>query len=150
MRGQTTLIAIVLMIVIFGGVVLFLVSVVEQAEHSEYLKAYAGNSLVSLLRMDTGHIAFPEKCKTIADVLFCSSFTPSFRCGEIRCGELANNMVEVYMPKILKPNMDYHMKYGDSAVGSSVALTRPRKWVASESVSKGDLKLDVTLTISEK
>lgn len=150
-KGQTTLIAIVLIFLVFGVMVMFLISFTGYQSQEEYLNLYTKNALISILRTDTGYIEYPDNCKRILDVLFCSEFTPSFRCGGTECRSLAPILVETHMEKILKPQLDYLLKYGDDKeIGSPGTEAKETKWIANEDLRRGSKRLYITLIMSEK
>ena len=150
-KGQTTMIAILLILVVFGVVVVFLSSFMSFRSQEDYLNLYTSNALISILRTDTGYTNFPENCRRIIDVLFCSEFTPSFRCGGSECRSLANVLVDTHMNKILKPQLDYLLKYGDSkTIGNPGIEMKETRWLANEDLRRGNQRLYLTLIMSEK
>ncbi|MBI4021128.1 MAG: hypothetical protein HY369_02710 [Candidatus Aenigmarchaeota archaeon] len=90
-NGQATLIMLVLIIVIFVGMVTFLLSLAESVSQSEYLNLYAHGLLASLLRTDTGSL--DANCKTVGNLLSCSFLSPAYLCGGQTCGSLAEATV---------------------------------------------------------
>ncbi len=149
--GQTTLIAILLMMLVFGVVVVFLSSFVGFRSQEDYLNLYTSNALISILRTDTGYTNFPENCRRIVDVLFCSEFTPSFRCGGTECNTLAGILVETHVSKILKPQLDYLLKYGEDKTVGNPGLEMERvRWIANEDLRRGNQRLYITLITAEK
>jgi hypothetical protein len=149
LSGQTTMIAIVLIILVFGVVVLFLSSFVGFQSQEDYLNLYTGNALISILRTDTGYTNHPESCGRIIDVLFCSEYTPSFRCGGTECKSLAGVLVDTHMDKILKPQLDYLLKYGqEKTIGNQALELEETRWLAHEDLRRGTQRLYVTLIMA--
>ena len=79
-KAQTNMILIILVIVVFGGLVLFLLSFARTVSQDEYMNLYAHNLLVSVLRTDTGYTDID--CKLTSDVIRCGFFSSDYRCGE--------------------------------------------------------------------
>jgi len=92
-KGQTTMIMIVLIIIIFLGMSTFLLSLAETVSQSEYLNMYTHNLLSSTLKADTGYLE--ANCRTVSDLLACSFFSPTYVCGGVQdCHSLAEEKVE--------------------------------------------------------
>lgn len=90
-RGQTTLVFIVVIILVFAGMGAFLLSLAKTVSQSEYLALYTHRLLSSLLRKDTGYTE--ASCRTTADLLACSFLTPTYTCGTQSCESLARQEV---------------------------------------------------------
>lgn len=106
--GQTTIIVIVLMIIIFGGMAIFLLSLAKTVSQSEYINMYTNNLLSSVLKTDTGYTS--PSCRTVSDLLSCSFLSPNHVCDNGQdCFSLANQKVEFYMTKFgdIKQNFRY-------------------------------------------
>jgi hypothetical protein len=146
--GQTTIIAMVLIVMLFMGLLIIISMAGDSGESDEYGKFYANNMLISLLRVDSGYSEYPQYCKTMTEVMFCAEFTPSFRCGETECKDLADEMIETYAPKVLKPNMGFYIEYGRSSAGWPDIKNSKQKWVAAQEIMRGSSVLDVRLTLA--
>ena len=79
-KGQTTMVLIVLVVIVFGGLVLFLFSLAGGLNRSEYMNIYTHNLLLSVMRTDTGQLN--SDCKLVSDAIM-SAFAPS---GKTMCG----------------------------------------------------------------
>ena len=90
-KGQTTMIFIILIIIIFLGMASFLLSLGRTVSQSEYLNLFAHDLLSSLLKTDTGPT--DPSCKTVSDVLACSFLSPTYVCGGQDCFSLAQQTV---------------------------------------------------------
>ncbi len=96
--GQTTLILMVFVLIIFLGIVIVLLSFARTIAPTEYLNIYTHNLLVSALRADASGPDCPNcwqdtNCKTIADLIRCSAQSPGYFCrGTSRsCADLAKD-----------------------------------------------------------
>lgn len=87
-KAQTSLIMILMVIIIFVGSAVFLISFAGDISQTEYINLYAHNLLASVLKTDTG-LTDPQ-CRTMADVLTCSFVSPSHICGAKDCYTLAD------------------------------------------------------------
>lgn len=94
-QGQTTMIFIVLIIIIFLGMGVFLLSLAQTVSQSEYINLYTHNLLSSLVKTDTGYT--DASCKTVADLLSCSFLSPTHICGTQDCFSLSEQTVNSYM-----------------------------------------------------
>jgi len=96
--GQTTMIFILLIIVIFAGMGIFLLSLAKTVSQSEYMNIYAHNLLSSIMKTDTGFTS--PTCKTVSDLLGCSFLSPTYVCdGDQDCFTLANQKVNNYISR---------------------------------------------------
>jgi len=114
MRGQTNMILIVLVIIIFVGLIIVLLSLTDSFVNEEYTELYVNNLLLSTLRTSTG---YTDRCETVSDTISCAFLTPGYRCGgsQTSCLELANHTLGKYMGMI-NENMRYYfvVKSADS------------------------------------
>lgn len=99
MKGQTTAVMIVLVVIIFGGLVLFLLSFARVlAPSPEYENLYVHNLLVTTLNTDTGYLE--SDCKTMSDLFMCA-FTTNIVCGDSgqRCLDILDELLPYYLDK---------------------------------------------------
>jgi len=91
------MVLIVVVIMIFIGLVVFLLGVAQKISNEDYMEIYVNSLLVSVMRTDTGYS--DSKCKLVSDLIFCAYFTPEWKCepGVPECRELANRTVSNYM-----------------------------------------------------
>ena len=109
MKGQTTMILIVLVVIIFGGLVLFLLSFAEVLVPSvEYDNLYVHNLLLTTLKTDTGYL--DDDCRTISDLFMCS-FTINTVCGDTgrTCREALDELLPYYLGRFeeVRPGFRY-------------------------------------------
>ncbi|MBL7160867.1 MAG: hypothetical protein ISS93_03400 [Candidatus Aenigmarchaeota archaeon] len=166
--GQTTIIFILIVIVIFAGMAVFLLSLAETVSQSEYITLYTYNLLSSLLKTDTGQTAF--SCKTVSDVLACSFLTPTYVCGNQDCFNFADETINARMDQfaVVKEGFRYlltvepegfvSLPYGSPytiEIGdSSLKEEKIEKITARERIQKvldgKPYLLTVTLTLAKK
>jgi len=108
-KGQTTMIFLLLIVIIFVGMGAFLLSVARTVSQSEYLNLYTTNLLLSVMRADTGFT--DPKCKTVSDTLACAFLSPSYACGSESCLTLSDSLVNDYMQQfgIIKKGFGYFL-----------------------------------------
>jgi hypothetical protein len=151
MKGQTSMIAIVIAVVMVMFIVIFTLTSTLSSETSdaitgEYRKTYATNLIISLLNTKT-------ECGTFSDMLEAAYFGG----GECGSGEFEKRL-PVYMEYIL--NATGHTEYrwlieveprgfvhtarqwGDSSVTSS-----PGYWDGTTIIPRGQSQLDIKLYI---
>ncbi len=93
-KAQTTAVLLLLVMIIFIGLGIFLLSMAKSVSQQEYMLLYANNLLLSILRKDTGFME--NECRSIADAIACIYFAhPNLRCGDNgpTCSELAGSEV---------------------------------------------------------
>lgn len=97
--GQTTMFLLLLVIVIFAGTAIFLLTFAKTISQADYMNLYVHNLLLVLMRSDTGYTD-PE-CKLVSDTLSCAFFTPGHICGTAGpdCLSLANETVSEYIDR---------------------------------------------------
>ncbi len=97
MRAQTSMILIVIMIIIFGGIALFLFSFAKTISSTEYTNLYAHNLLLAIMRTDTGHS--DTNCRLMSDTIASAFLTPTWTCGNSGRNYLsiANDTISEYM-----------------------------------------------------
>jgi hypothetical protein len=173
-KGQVTMFLIVLVILLFAGTAIFLLSFAKTVSQSDYLNLYTHNLLLSVMRADTGHITDPN-CKLVSDAITCAFFSPTMVCrgGSITCAELANQTVADYIERFSLVKKSYRylltvepqgftaldqgtgepvkMVIGDPAVAG---LRNQSKYTANEQLGRatttGVFNLNVRLTIASK
>jgi len=106
--GQTTMVMIILIIVVFIGMVTFLLSFAKTVQQSEYINMYTNNLLSTIMKTDTGFL--DSNCRTVSDLLSCSFLSPTYVCGGIKdCSSLADEKVNEYMSRFefIKEGFDH-------------------------------------------
>jgi|GEM_PF-1322107 len=78
-KAQTSVILIVLIIIIFGGLTVFLLTFAQTLGRPEYTRLYATNIILSVMRTDTGFT--DSKCKLVSDAMTCAFFESDWKCG---------------------------------------------------------------------
>jgi hypothetical protein len=162
---------IVIVIVIFGGLVLFLLGFAKTVSQAEYINLYTHNMLLSMMRTDTGHT--DANCKLVSDTISCAFFAPEWRCGTggPSCLSLANETINSYMSRfeLIKKGFRYLFRVVPegfvvrSAEGMPFEVTvgdtgleteRVEKFIASERIQRttatGQYNLKVQLFISKR
>ncbi|HLD41432.1 MAG TPA: hypothetical protein VJB06_00200, partial [archaeon] len=119
MKAQTMLITLILVILVVIGTIAVLLSTASVFRGEDYLKIHTTSLVTSLLRTDSGYAGDVEKCKTIAEILYCSQTTPSWRCGDTKCEDIADTLPDLYIQKALDPKLDYSFKYGEKTTALS-------------------------------
>ncbi|MBU0953762.1 MAG: hypothetical protein KKA90_05105 [Nanoarchaeota archaeon] len=108
-RAQTNIVVFVFILLIVVGVIAFLLSAARTLNPVEYLNLYAHNSLLSVLREDTGYT--DSNCKLVSDVISCSFFTPTWQCDGSgpTCRSLAEEKITEAMDQfeIIKKSYRY-------------------------------------------
>ena len=136
-KAQSSLLMIVFVIMIFAGLGLFLLSIGQTVEQSDYMNIYTHNLLLTLLRSDTGENS--RECKYVSDAIACAVTSATCFCEE----GLASRTINSYMESMetLKPTYDWHISVTDSndneklSYGNSnLPRTRTKKWSATESI----------------
>lgn len=70
---------IMLVMLLFAGTAIFLLTFAKNISQTDYLNLYAHNLLLTLMRSDTGYT--DPQCKLVSDALSCAFFSPEYRCG---------------------------------------------------------------------
>ncbi len=149
-KGQTNMIMLVILMLVFIGIVIMLLSLSQTVSQEDYLNLYAHNLLLSVMRTDTG--SSDADCKLISDAMFCAFTLSDKPCGSTgkTCYQLANESVDEYIQAFsgISENYRYlfeitpvfcsrgeegcrHMEFGDSSV-----IDAGRKWVANSAIQK--------------
>ena len=173
LRGQTTMVLILLVILLFAGTAIFLLTFAKTVSQNDYMNLYAHNLLLSLMRSDTGYT--DPNCKLVSDALACAFFSPDYLCGKgseaVSCLSLANRTATDYIERfsmikksyryllivepqgftVLGPDgLPFKISIGDAGV----ALGRQTKYSANEQMRKatatGVFNLNARLIIMTK
>ena len=149
-KAQVSMIAIVLILVVFLGLALFLTSTLQTQGLNERLGFYSNNLLLAFLKTDTGYAENPETCQTIGDLLHCSAVTPSFQCGGNRCGQEAVTLTDVYLSKAVeKSGFDYYFVWGNKESGKKELLSK-QHFKATNIIERKGVKINVTLYVGKE
>lgn len=171
MKAQTTMILIVLVMLIFAGTAIFLLTFAKNISQSDYMNLYAHNLLLVLMRSDTGYS--DPQCKLVSDALSCAFFSPEYRCGQggKDCMTLANQTADDYINRfsMIKKSYSYLLivePLGFTVLGQGgepfkitigdqgVAAGRQTRYAANEQIRKaassGVFSLNARLVIMEK
>ncbi len=110
MKGQTNMILLLLVLLIFIGMVIMLISLSKTVVREEYSDLYANNMLLSLLRTSTG---YNHPCETVSETVACAFLTPGYVCegasdSPVSCSDLANETIRERMEK-MPGNMRYYL-----------------------------------------
>lgn len=163
-KGQTSLVLIVLVIIIFVAVGMYLLISAFTVEGTEYYNLYAHNLLVSVMRAKTG---YNNPCETVSDTLYCALTRLGKQCKLTReesvrkdCREVADEVTPELIRKVLttKPNLDYYMiiqpedpeHLGGETItyGNPGVKNRRNKWTANERVLRYQTNLQVKLILA--
>ena len=145
------LLTLVLIIVVTIGTLAFLISNASIFRGEDYIKLHASSLMASLLRADSGYNGDIEKCRTVADILFCSQTTPSWRCDDVKCEDIADSLTDLYIQKTLDPKYDYYFKYGDKVSPLSKGIgNRTAAYKLNQKISKRGQDVDVVFWVAEK
>lgn len=155
-KAQTTMILLVLIIIIFAGMAVFLLSLAGTVSQDKYLDLYATNFLISILRTDTGYT--DSNCKLVSDLLACAFFTSEYHCGGTgpTCRELANSTIYQYTQEfeMIKKSFDYLFTVKPKGFISQTRITfgnpdledyRGWKRIAHEEIQRGSQATQYTL-----
>jgi hypothetical protein len=99
-KAQTTAVLLLLVIIIFAGLGVFLLSMAKEVSQTEYMQLYTNQLLLSMLRTDTGYTE--NDCRLLADAVSCVYFVhPNYRCGGSgpTCFDLASSEIEGLLQK---------------------------------------------------
>ena len=168
-KAQTTMVLLVMVVIIFGGLFLFLLSFASTlAPPAEYENLYTHNILLNMLRTDTGYLE--DDCKTISDLFMCT-FTTDMVCGNSgrTCSDILSELVPYYLGRFeeYRPGRAYLFvaesgspnwrplgtdgKPMRIAVGNeSLEKARIEKISANQRIQKGSYILNVRVITSKK
>ncbi len=107
LRAQSSMILIIIVLMMFVAIAVFLLQVASTVSNQEYTVLYANSLLLTVMRTDTGYT--DSRCKLVSDLVVCACFTPTWRCGDIECAQLANETLAGYMDVF--GNQTTHLKY---------------------------------------
>jgi hypothetical protein len=98
-KGQTTMVLIMLVILLFAGTAIFLLTFAKSISQTDYMNLYVHSLLLTLMRSDTGYT--DPNCKLFSDVLSCAFFSPEYVCSQNgpSCLELANRTATGYIER---------------------------------------------------
>ncbi|MEE9323140.1 MAG: hypothetical protein V3U72_01215 [Candidatus Aenigmarchaeota archaeon] len=157
--GQTSMILIVLVIIIFMAIGIFLLISSIKPEYDDYHNLYAHNLLLSLLRRNTGYGGY---CDTISSTISCAYMTSYRGCGGTNCRNLSGEIVPDLVRSVIKPTFDYCMIiepeinlavdetdriiYGTRC---DVVMAKGEKWTANEKILQHEANLNIQMIIAE-
>ena len=168
--GQTSMILLVLVVIIFAALVIFLLSLAETVSPKEYMNTYTQSLLLSLLRSDTG--SHDPECKYLSDAVSCAFFQPSsYQCAglDMTCRELVETRIDYYMSRYAERqgNLRYRLSVTSSGFLSrgddgevyviefgdpGLATEKVQKWSANQLIQRvsglSEYYLTVNLQIS--
>ena len=164
-KGQTGLILMVLLVIIFAGIAIFLFTLARTVSQEEYMNIYVHNLLLAIMRTDTGYT--DAECKLISDLLACAALTPTHLCGGTGpdCLSLANQTITEYMNRFgtVRKNYRYLLIVGSGGfvptqtgrplleIGDKeLATARISKITANEVVQREGYILEVSLIIARR
>ncbi|MCK5023448.1 MAG: hypothetical protein KAS04_04720 [Candidatus Aenigmarchaeota archaeon] len=157
-KGQTSMILIVLMIVIFMAIGIFIVISSLKTEYEDYNNLYAHNILLSTLRRTTGHGGY---CDTISSTISCAYMTSYRNCGGVTCRNLSMEIVPKLIDTIIKEDFEYCMIIepdnwtvmgGDRIVFGprcDTVLRKSQRWTANERILQEGANLNIQMIITK-
>ena len=157
-KGQTSMILIVLIVMIFMAIGIFLLISSIKPEYDEYYNLYAHNLLLSVLRRSTGYGGY---CDTISSTIACAYMTSYRQCGGTNCRNLSAIIVPELVSEVIKPTFDYCMIVepenwtvvgGDRIIYGprcDVVMAKPQKWTANEKILQEGANLNIRMVIAE-
>ncbi len=173
LRGQTTMVLIFLVLLLFAGTAIFLLTFAKNISQTDYMNFYVHNLLLTLMRSDTGY--GDPNCKLVSDALSCAFFSPEYVCSggaeSLSCLELANSTATGYIERfsVVKKSYRYLLivePQGFTVLGldgepfkisigdTGVAAGRQTKYTANEqmrkAMSSGVYNLNAKLIIMSK
>jgi hypothetical protein len=147
MKAQTSAILIILILIIFGGLVVFLLTFAQNLSRPEYTRLYATNIILSVMRTDTGYM--DSRCRLVSDAVSCAFFESDWRCGGDgpTCLDLVNATIKDQIDdfELIQKSYRYLFIAGpvrlDTNTGEYVDILNPR---TSEPlrIKVGDLSLE--------
>lgn len=175
MKAQSSMIMIILVLLVFAGVAMFLLSFAQEISQEDYMNLYAHNMWLTVSRSDTGYRE--ADCRLVSDALACAYYLGNPRCGGTgpTCLEVANTTLSYYLERFrdTKKNLRYFLKFDSYRRNQStfelephVALTeggiplrlrlgdedlereRTRKWAVNENIIKGEYVLKAQLLVA--
>jgi hypothetical protein len=175
MKAQSSMIMIILVLLVFAGVAMFLLSFAQQISQEDYMDLYVSNMWLTISRSDTGYR--DANCRLVSDALACAYYLGNPRCGGTgpTCLEVANSTLSYYLERFseTKKNLRYFLKFESytrnqstfelepeiSLLESGIPLRlrlgdesledeRARKWAVSESIIRGEHILRAQLVVA--
>ncbi len=140
-KCQSSIVMIILVIVVFGGLAVFLLSLAGNIDQEDYMNIYTHNTLISILRTDTGE---GGNCKQVSDAIVCGAFGMLCDSGT-PCREVAENRVSHYMGALgyVKATYDWNIAVYDeneinvfSMGNDELPDRKTKKWSASQNIYK--------------
>lgn len=172
MLGQTTMILLVFIVLIFIGMGVFLFSLAESVSQEDYMDLYVNNLLLSIMRTSTGEK--DVNCKTVSDLVACSFVMPDWICGDSRqrCLEMSRERISEYIEgfEMISKNYRYAFQvtsqgfvamdpsegkpmeliFGDEELIGSKEKKRTANYAIQKKLGGSNYNLKVTLIISQK
>ena len=111
MKAQTSLMLIVVLILVFIGLAVFLLSFASTLDQQDYFNLYTNNMIITVMRSDTGY--HDSKCRLVSDAVSCAFFSPQWRCGGDgpTCTEVANDTISRYIESFELIQQSYRYLY---------------------------------------
>ena len=140
-KAQSSIVMILLVIVVFGGLAVFLLSLAGNVQQEDYMNIYTHNTLLSMLRTDTGD---GGDCKLVSDALTCGAYGLLCDSGT-PCRTFAEDRVDYYMDALsyVKATYDWYLAVYDNnditllELGNTDLVSeKTKKWSASQTVYK--------------
>ena len=154
--GQTSMILIVLIIIVFMAIGIFLLISSIKPVNDDYYNLYAHNLLLSVLRRNTGYSGY---CDTISSTVSCAYMTSYRTCGGVECRNLSYEIVPALIERVIKPTFDYCMMvepengtYGDQLLYGprcDVVINKAVRWTANEKILQYGANLNIKMVIAE-
>jgi hypothetical protein len=155
-KGQTSIMLIVLVVVIFFVIGIFLLVSSIKPVNNEYYNLYAHNLLLSVLRSNTGYGGY---CDTYSATISCAYMTAYRKCGGVECSNLSGEIVPQLIERLIKPSMDYCMviepengTFGSQIVYGprcDVVMGKKSVWTANEKILQYGANLNIRMMIAE-
>lgn len=171
-KAQSTVVMMVFVILIFLGIILFLLSFANTADRTDYENLYLHNLLLSLMRADTGED--DVNCKLVSDSIACAfTMTSDYICGTQTCKEVADEKLTEYMLKFENIRKNYRYLFvvesgsdfitideetgqplkiliGDPALETARIDKLKANYKITRSTAGGQYDIDVQLFVAEK
>lgn len=137
-KAQTSIVLILMVLIIFGGLVLFLLSLAQTISQEDYMNIYVHNMILSLLRTDTGELG--KECKFVSDAIACATYRGQCDSGT-QCKTLVDDRIDFYMEQLnqIKTTYNWYIGVFDRNELTLLEFGDPRlldkktkKWSASE------------------
>lgn len=146
-KAQTSAILIILVMVIFGGLVVFLLTFAQTVSRPEYTRLYATNIMLSVMRTDTGYM--DSRCKLVSDAMSCAFFESDWKCGGDgpTCLDLVNDTIKSHIDdfELVQKSYRYLFIAGpvrlDPNTGEYMDILNPRTGEPLR-IKVGDLSLE--------